>query len=156
MRGNVVTRYALGRGVGRGRGTAPGLGVILGRGVAVAVVVVVAVAVGVTEAVAVDVGVTVGVGKGVEVGVEVGIAEGVDVAVGVAVGVGPCSWTSNDPMSIRPFTTRSNPAPRWSNEGGGVKLGSPVLIAGLPGNKACVNVRPPLSCNGPSIGFVNT
>ena len=70
---------------------------------------------------------------------------GVGVAVGVGVGVGPC--TSNEPMSMRPFTTRSKPGPRWSYKGGGVKLGSPALIAGLPGNNACVKVGPPLSCN---------
>jgi len=149
-------RYARGDGVGRARGTGAGLGVTLGRGFAVAVGVVAGVAVGVIVAVGVGVGVTVGVVEGVEVGVELGIAEGVGVAAGVPVGVGPCPWTSNDPTSIRPFTTRLNPVPRWSNEGGGVKFGSPALIAGLPGNKACVNVGPPLSCNGPSIGFVNT
>ena len=146
-------RYARGDGVGRTRGIGAGLGVTLGRGFAVAVGVVVGVAVGVTEAV--GVGVTVGVATGVEVGVELGVAEAVEVAVGVAVGVGSCPWTSNDPTSIRPPTTRSKPAPRWSNEGGGVKFGSPALMAGLPGNKACVNVGPPLSCNGPSIGFVS-
>lgn len=99
-----------------------------------------------------------GVIKGVEVGVELGIAEGVGlvIGVGVAVGVGPCPCNSNDPTSIRPFTTRSNPAPRWSNNGGGVKFGSPALIAGLPGNKEWVNVAPPLFCNGPSIGLANT
>ena len=144
--------YARGCGVGRTRGTGAGLGVTLGRGFAVAVAVDVGVAVGLTDAVAVGVGVTVGVGKGV--GVELGAAEGVEVAVGVAVGVGPSAWTSNDPTSIRPSTTRSNPAPRWSNVGGGVKFGSPALIAALPGNKACVNVGPPLSCKGPSTGSV--
>jgi hypothetical protein len=35
-----------------------------------------------------------------------------------------------------------------------VKFGSPASMAGLPGNKACVKVGPPLSCRGPSIGFV--
>jgi hypothetical protein len=151
----VSRRYARGDGVGRARGTGAGLGVTLGRGFAVAVGVVVGVPVGVTTAVAVGVGVTVGVVEGVEVGVELGIAEAVEVAVGVAVGVGFCPWTSKDPTSIRPPTIRSNPAPRWSKEGGGVKFGSPALIAGLAGNKACVNVGPPLSCNGPSIGFVS-
>lgn len=151
----VLTRYARGDGVGRARGTGAGLGVTLGRGFAVAVGVAVGVSVGVTTAVAVGVGVTVGLVGGVEVGVELGITEGVEVAMGVAVGVGPFPWTSNDPTSIRPSTTRSNPAPRWSNEGGGVKFGSPALMAGLPGIKACVNVGPPLSCNGPSSGFVS-
>ena len=33
--------------------------------------------------------------------------------------------------------------------GGGLKLGSPALIAGLPGNSACVNVGPPLFCKRP-------
>src|SRR4051812_26832354 len=66
--------------------------------------------------------------------------------------VGPC--TSNEPLSIRPFTTRSNPGPRWSKKGGGVKFGSPASIAGLPGKRAWVNVVPPLSCKGPSKGSV--
>ena len=66
----------------------------------------------------------------------------------LSVGVGPC--TSNEPISMRPFTTRSKPGPRWSKKGGGVKFGSPALMAGLPGNNACVKVGPPLSCNGPS------
>jgi len=35
-----------------------------------------------------------------------------------------------------------------------VKFGSPASIAGLPGESACVNVGPPLLCNGPSIGLV--
>lgn len=35
-----------------------------------------------------------------------------------------------------------------------MKFGSPALIAGLPGNKACVKVGPPLSCKGPSKGAV--
>jgi hypothetical protein len=116
--------------------------------------VVVGVAVGTTEAVAVGVGVTVGVVRGVEVGVEPGVAEGIELAVGV--GVSPCPCTSNDPTSIRPFTTRSNPVPRWSNEGSGVKLGSPPLSARLPGNNACVNVGPPLFWSRPSRGSVNT
>ena len=150
----LLTRYARGDGVGRARGTGAGLGVTLGRGFAVAVGVVVGVSVGVTKAVAEGLGVAVGVAGGVEVGVELGIAEGAEVAVGVGVGVGPFPWSSNDPTSIRPFTTRLNPAPRWSNKGGGVKDGSPALTAGLPGNSACVNVGPPLSCNGPSIGSV--
>ena len=64
----------------------------------------------------------------------------------------PC--TSNEPMSMRPLTTRSKPGPRWSKKGGGVKFGSPASMAGLPGNNACVKVGPPLSCSGPSIGSV--
>ena len=55
---------------------------------------------------------------------------------------------------MRPFTTRLKPGPRWSLNGGGVKVGLPVLIAGLPGNSACVKVRPPLFCRGPSSGSV--
>ena len=35
-----------------------------------------------------------------------------------------------------------------------MKLGSPASMAGLPGNKAWVNVGPPLSCKGPDIGSV--
>jgi len=128
------------RGVGVGRGVADGVDVAVGVGVAVAV----AVAVGAGVAVGVAVGGAVAVGEAVAVGVVVG--------VGVGVPVGFC--TSNEPISSRPFTTRSKPGPRWSKKGGGVKAGSPALTAGLPGNKACVNVGPPLSCNGPSIGSV--
>ena len=94
-------------------------------------------------------GVTVGVAVNVAVGV--GVAVGVDVAVAVGVGVG---CTSNDPTSMRPLNTRTNPGPRWSKKGGGVKLGSPASIAGLPGNNACVKVKPPLFCKGPSNGSV--
>src|SRR6266704_4442716 len=105
-----------------------------------------------------DLGEGVGLGVGVGVGVDVGIGVivGVDVAVGVgvSVGVGVGPWTSNEPLSIRPFTTRLNPGPRWSKKGGGVKFGAPASIAGLPGNSACVKVGPPLSCNGPSSGSV--
>ena len=72
----------------------------------------------------------------------------------VLVTTGPCGWTSNEPLSIRPFTTRLKPGPRWSKKGGGVKFGSPASIAGLLGNSACVNVGPPLSCKGPSSGAV--
>ena len=118
------------------------LGVGVARGVAVAV--------GVT--VGVDVGVAVVVGVVVAVAVGVNVAVGVGVSDGVGVGVGPC--TSKEPLSMRPFTTRSNPGPRWSKNGGGVKFGLPASIAGLPGNSACVKVGPPLSCNGPSIGSV--
>jgi hypothetical protein len=88
-----------------------------------------------------------GVGVGVAVAVEVGVA------VGVGVGVAP-DCTSKEPLSMRPFLTRKKSGPRWSQKGGGVKFGSPVSMAGLPGNNACVNVRPPLSCNGPSSGLV--
>jgi hypothetical protein len=126
------------------------LGVGLGLGVAVGVGVAVGMAVG--DGVAVGVGLAVGVG----VGAGVGVGDGVEVAAGVGVGegvaIGPC--TSNEPISMRPFTTRSNPGPRWSKKGGGVKFGSPLWLAGLPGNSSCVNVGPPLSCSGPSCGSV--
>src|SRR5438309_2880814 len=75
------------------------------------------------------------------------------VALGVGLGVVP-TCTSNDPLSMRSLRTRQKTGPRWSKKGGGVKFGSPALIAGLPGNSACVKVGPPLSCNGPSIGSV--
>ena len=95
------------------------------------------------------VGVAVGVAVAVAVAVDVGVGVAVTVAVGVGVGC-----TSNDPTSMRPLNTRTNPGPRWSKKGGGVKLGSPMSMAGLPGNKAWVNVGPPLSCKGPNIGSV--
>ena len=120
--------------MGRGLGVGTNLGVGVCLGVALGVVV--AVAVGVV------------VGVAVAVGVDVGLA------VGVGVGVPVELCTSNEPLSIRPFTTRLNPGPRWSKKGGGVKLGSPMSMAGLPGNKARVNVGPPLSCKGPNIGSV--
>ena len=123
-----------------------GVGSDLGVGVALGVEVGVSVGVGVTVAVAVAVGVVVGVT--VAVGVDVGLA------VGVGVGVPVELCTSNEPLSIRPFTTRLNPGPRWSNKGGGVKFGSPASIAGLLGNSACVKVGPPLSCKGPRSGSV--
>jgi len=110
--------------------------------------------VGVGVSVAVGVPVTVTVAVGVVVGVALGLSVGVGVAVGVGVGVPVELCTSNEPLSIRPFTTRLNPGPRWSKKGGGVKFGSPASIAGLPGNKAWVNVGPPLSCKGPSTGSV--
>jgi len=138
----------VGVGVGVGAWAAVGVGV----GVRVAVEVAVGVSVGVNIAVAVAVDVAVGVALGVPVGVAVGVAVGVGVGVAVGVGVIPC--TSNEPTSSRPFLTRSKPAPRWSYNGGGVKLGSPALMAGLPSNSARVNVGPPLSCNGPSSGSV--
>jgi hypothetical protein len=148
--GGVGRGLAVGcsRGVGLGRGVADGVGVAVevGVGDGVGGNVDVGVAVGVAVAVAVAVGVAVPVGVAVGVGVSVVVGE----AVGVA--VGPC--TSNDPLSMRPFTTRSKPGPRWSKKGGGLKFGSPESIAGLPGNSSCVNVGPPLSCNGPSNGLV--
>src|SRR5207253_9157765 len=109
-------------------------------------------AVGVDVAVVVGVAVDVDVGVAVAVAVAVGVSVGVPVAVGVGVAGGPC--TSKEPLSMRPFTTRSNPGSRWSKNGGGVKFGSPTSIAGLPGNSACVKVRPPVSGNGPGIGSV--
>jgi hypothetical protein len=144
-------------GVGEGLAVDVGVGdtvaVAVGVREAVLVAVAVGVDVGVEETVLVAVGVDVGVGKTVPVGV--GVEVGVPVVVAVAVGVGvPLSCTSNEPMSIRPLTTRSKPAPRWSKLGGGVKLGSPASMAGLPGKSACVKVGPPLSCSGPSIGSV--
>ena len=131
--------YGCGGGVGRGLGVSTGLGVGEGLGVVVGVAVEVAVAVAVAVAVMV----------GVAVAVEVAVGVAVAVAVGVGVGC-----TSNDPTSMRPLNTRTNPGPRWSKKGGGVKLGSPMSMAGLPGNKAWVNVGPPLFCKGPNIGSV--
>jgi len=111
-------------------GCSLGVGADLGVGVTLGVAV--AVAVGVDEGFGVAVGVGRGVGVGVAVEVGVGVGEGV---TAVGVGVAPvCS--SKEPTSMRPFTTRSKPEPRWSNNGGGVKFGSPVLMAGLPGSKA--------------------
>ena len=135
----------------RSRGVGCSLGVGADLGVGVTLGVAVAVAVGVDEGVGVAVGVWRGVGVGVAVEVGVGVGEGVTVAVGV--GVAPFC-TSKEPTSMRPSTTRSKPGPRWSNNGGGVKVGSPALMAGLPGSNTCVKVGPPLSCNGPSIGLV--
>ena len=131
-----------------------GVGSDLGVGVALGVGVTVAVAVGIAVGVVVGVAVTVAVAAGVVVGVAVGVGVDVGLAVGVGVGVPVELCTSNEPLSIRPFTTRLNPGPRWSKKGGGLKFGSPASIAGLPGNKAWVNVGPPLSCKGPSSGAV--
>jgi hypothetical protein len=138
-----------------------GEGLAVDVGVADTVAVAVAVGVGVREAVLVAVAVDVGVGEAVLVAVAVAVAVGVDVGVevavlvAVAVGVGvPPTCTSNEPMSMRPLTTRGKPGPRWSKLGGGAKAGSPASMAGLPGKSACVKVGPPLSCRGPSIGFV--
>jgi hypothetical protein len=125
--------------------------------VAVGVALVVAVGVAVAVAVPVDVGVAVAVDVGVEVTVDVAVGVAVDVGVGLAVGVGvgvPATCTSNEPMSMRPLTTRSKPGPRWSKLGGGTNAGSPASMAGLPGKSACVKVGPPLSCRGPSTGSV--
>src|SRR5439155_8177111 len=122
----------------------------LGVGVALGVGVTVAVAVGVAVGVVVGVAVTVAVAVGVAVGA--GVDVGLAVGVGVGVPVELC--TSKEPLSIRPFTTRLNPRPRWSKKGGGMKFGSPASIAGLPGNNACVKVGPPLSCKGLSSGAV--
>ena len=59
------------------------------------------------------VGANLGVGLAVAVGVAVAVEVGVAVTVGVGVGVGVgVACTSKEPMSIRPFTTRSNPDPR--------------------------------------------
>jgi hypothetical protein len=90
-----IDSYGRGGGVGRGLGVRAGLGVVEGLVVAVAVAV----------AVMVD----------VEVAVAVAVADaiGVTVAVGVAVGVGVgVGCTSNDPTSMRPLNTRTNPGPR--------------------------------------------
>ena len=67
---------------------------------------------GVEVGVAVEVAVAVGVAVAVAVPVNVGV--GVAVAVAVAVAVWRWSWfcTSNEPMSMRAFTTRSKPGPR--------------------------------------------
>ena len=55
--------------------------------------------------------------------------------VGVGVGVGEVpACSSNEPLSVRPFISRSKPGPRWSKKGGGVKFGSPASMAGLPGS----------------------
>ena len=137
-----------GAGLGRILGVGCSRGAGVGRGVAVGV----DVAVGVEVAVAVAVAVGAGVAVGVAVGSAVAVGEGVGAGVVVGVGVPLALCTSNEPISSRPFATRSKPEPRWSKKGGGVKAGSPALTAGLPGNSACVNVGPPLSCNGPSIG----
>jgi len=133
-------------GVGSDLGVGVALGVEVGVGVTVEVAVGVAVGVVVAVTVAVAVGVVVGVT--VAVGVDVGLAVG----VGVGVPVGPC--TSKEPLSMRLFTTRLKPGPRWSKKGWGVKFGSPASIAGLLGKRACVKVGPPLSCKGPSSGAV--
>lgn len=130
------------------------VGVGLGLDVAVGVDVTVAVGVGVELGVSVGVAVAEGVTVGVTLGVSVGVGDGVGVGVAVGVGVPVDPWTSNDPISMRLFTTRSKPGPRWSKKGGGVKFGSPASIAGLSANNAWVKVGPPLSCNGPSSGSV--
>src|SRR5690349_6632623 len=73
---------------------------------------------------------------GVRIGVGVVVGVGLAVAVGVGAGAG---CTSNVPMSIRSFTTRAKPSPRWSSSSSGLKeygskLGSPESMAGLPLN----------------------
>ena len=102
-------------------------------------------------------------------GVDVGVGLGVGVAVGVGVGVGGgvrLLWTSKAPMSVpsEPATFgvfgSSNvlDIPRWS-VARGVKRGSnglelfPLSITGLPASGARVNVAPPLSASGASIGL---
>ena len=150
-----IVSYGRGGGLGRGLGVNAGLGVGEGLGVKVGVAVGVAVKVGVEVGVTVGVCVTVAVGVNVAVGVAVGVVVGVGVVVVVGVGVGvPPLCTSKEPLSMRSFSTRGKPCPRWSKKGGGVKFGSPASMAELPGNSAWVNVGPPLSCNGPSIGSV--
>ena len=159
----------LDRGDGVGLGVGVGVGVDVGIGVVVGVDVAVDVGIGVSlgEAVVVEVGVgggvtvgvavavAVGLGGTVAVGVTVAVGAGVGDAVGVAVGVGVApACTSNEPASMRPLRTRQKLGPRWSKKGGGAKFGSPASMAGLSGNSACVNVGPPLSCNGPSSGLV--
>jgi hypothetical protein len=52
------------------------------------------------------------VGEQVALAVAVGVGVGVKVGVDVIVGVGVCTCTSKEPLSIRPFTTRSKPGPR--------------------------------------------
>lgn len=140
----ITISYGRGCGVGRALGVGPVLGVGVGLAVAVGV------GVGVTAGVVVAVGVTVAVAVGVVVAVGVGV--GLAVGVGVGVAVGPC--TSNEPLSSRPSTTRGNPGPRWSFEGGGANIGSPASMAGLSGNSSCVSVGPPLSCSEPNSGSV--
>ena len=140
--------------MGRTLGVGSDLGVGVALGVEEGVGVTVAVAVGVAVGVVVGVAVAVAVAIGVVVGVAVAVGVDVGLPVGVGVGVPVELCTSNEPLSIRPFTTRLNPGPRWSKKGGGAKFGSPASIAGLPGNKAWVNVGPPLSCKGPSSGSV--
>ena len=83
--------------VGRGGGVGRGLGLGCSRGVGLGR--------GVVDGVGVAVEVAVGVGVAVAVGV------GVAVTVGLGVGVEP-NWTSKEPISIRPFLTRSKPGPR--------------------------------------------
>ena len=83
-----------------------------------------------------------------------GLGAGVGRGLGVGHGRDRGGWTSKEPTSMRPLKTRSKGQPRWSKEGGGMNVGPPASIAGLPGNNECVKVGPPLSCNGPSNGLV--
>ena len=129
MRFFFIDSYGRGDDVGRGLGGGGGGGVGEGLGVDVGVAVGVAVGGGVAVAVAVAVGVDVGVAVAVAVTVAVAVGAGLGVGVGE---VPACS--SNEPLSVRPFTSRSKPGPRWSKKGGGVKFGSPASMAGLPGN----------------------
>jgi hypothetical protein len=86
--------------------------------------VLVGVGVGVIVGVDVGLGVAVGVvvGEAVGVGVAVAVAVALGVTVGVGVGVVPAS-SSNEPLSMRSFTTRSKPGPalikerRWGEVG---------------------------------------
>jgi hypothetical protein len=115
----------LGNGLDRGDGVGLGVGVGVGVGIGVGVAV--------AEAVEVGVGVGVGVVVGVNVAVAVGAAVTVGVGVfGVAVGVGVVpACTSNEPLSIRPFTTRLNPGPRWSEK----RRWSKIRIASINANR---------------------
>ena len=140
-------------------------------------------AVGVLDAVVVEVGVTVAVGVSVRVGVEVGVgvgvsvavrvAEAVDVCVGVGVGVsvrvgagvgvGGVEPNSTAPLSqvatVSPSPSTGRGAPRWSSVSelpvsSTQPVELPVSITGLAGKGMCVNVKPPLSCSGPSSGSI--
>ena len=53
---------------------------------------------------------------------------------------------------MNPFITRSNPGPRWSKKGGGVKLGSPASMAGLPGKRAWFFLSFPRKVNSANRG----
>src|SRR6185437_11161899 len=99
-----------------------------------------------SEAGGVRTGVGVAVGVGLDVGVRVGVGVGVRVGVAVAVGVGVGAGDpSNAPISMRSFTTRGKPSPRWSSSSDrlkkyGSKPGSPASMAGLPLKSSCVKV----------------
>ena len=71
-----------------------------------------------------------GVGRGVLVGIGVAVAVALGVTVGVGVGVVPdCS--SNEPLSMRPFTTRLKPGPLIEE-----RRGSKVRIASIDSRTA--------------------